>query len=982
DSVALEEVTALAADGSDKIYAAGYSSAGGNGKDFVTLKLETSSSVSLDWAVAYDGADHGDDVPKGIAFDGSGNVYVAGYTTTATGKDFLAIKYNPSGIKQWATQLDGAARQDDEARAVAVDENGDVVAAGYVTQNGSRDYYTAILNSSDGSAAWEATFNGLANKDDEASRVEVDGMGNITVLGKNQSEEPEAATYTAVRYVKKSLLLPPDTTAASTSISFFENRGQLIDTAGNLLPEIKFYTDKDFPGAYFRNDRIMFLLSSIDDDSTTLDTLHRVDLTFKNGKNDARVFGLGRKAAFYDFYLGYLPNPRERVGLFERVVITDIYNKVDLNVYSNNAGLKYYFVVKPGGNINDIKMDFEGQAGLSAGEEGELIVSTPLGDFTLAPPIAYQVNAEGERTALEWLPEYAVEGDTLAKFASVGTFDSTRHLVIEIGRPPIHIPDSDDDWVTYLGGDGVDAAFDHVLFNDGFHVVGNTTDIPSFPDAPGNAVALGQADIFVVKVNSSDNIDRASFIGGSGNDFGRAIDAFTDNNGDDIFIVGGHTTSTDFFGAANAPLGGFDGIVFNEFNTKWATYFGSEYRDVVTEVAIHPVSSHLFIVGETLADKAATENSNNPPCQAPLDGSFPDCIASDAYHQFWGGGTPIEDGDAFIAEFNPSGTLQWSTFLGGPDNEATLSQDSRTAIFISPENPDRLAVMGITDNNATFPHVSASGAYGQYAGKGNFVARFGKNQLIWSSGIGCWENYNLHSSIAIDEKGEIYLAGATDCLTPSAPQNYCDVPATGLLPICDPGNIFFQTDTNGDPAPGEQSGISSTYDGYISALTTGNELAWSTYFGGNFYDDIYTVRRAGAYVYLSGTTGSFDKFPLRDPNTGNYQQNQQLGAADAFLGRLKVGTTPVRADDASANPVQINAFPNPVAQAVNIAIPTGSWSLKLFSTDGKLTYQSTVVMHQPGLKLVEMAHLPSGIYVCQLLETSTGQAHFAKIYKY
>ena len=165
----------LAADGSGNIYAAGYSSAGGNGKDFVTLKLETGSSVSLDWAVAYDGADHGDDVPKGIAFDGSGNVYVAGYTTTPAGRAFLAIKYNSGGAKQWAAQLDGPARQDDEARAVAVGENGDVVAAGYVTQNGSRDYYTGILNSSDGSTAWEATFNGLANKDDEASQVQVGG---------------------------------------------------------------------------------------------------------------------------------------------------------------------------------------------------------------------------------------------------------------------------------------------------------------------------------------------------------------------------------------------------------------------------------------------------------------------------------------------------------------------------------------------------------------------------------------------------------------------------------------------------------------------------------------------------------------------------------------------------------------------------------------------------------------------------------------
>jgi len=58
------------------------------------------------------------------------------------------------------------------------------------------------------------------------------------------------------------------------------------------------------------------------------------------------------------------------------------------------------------------------------------------------------------------------------------------------------------------------------------------------------------------------------------------------------------------------------------------------------------------------------------------------------------------------------------------------------------------------------------------------------------------------------------------------------------------------------------------------------------------------------------------------------------------------------------------------------------WYLRLFSIDGKLVYHSALTLPQPGLKLVDMGHLPSGIYVCQLLETATGKAHVAKIYKY
>ncbi|MCB9289086.1 MAG: hypothetical protein H6560_17385 [Lewinellaceae bacterium] len=909
--------------------------------------------------------------------------------------------------------MDGGGGGDDEARAATVDGEGNVIVTGYTTEHGSRDYYTAILAPSDGSTAWEATFNGLANKDDEASQVVVDSTGSIIVLGKNQTEQVEVTAYTTVRYVKKGILIPPDTVSASTSISFFENRGQLIDTSGNLLPEIKFYTDKAFPAAYLQNDKVMFLVSNIDDDSTTLDTMHRVDLTFKNGKNDARIFGLNRQEAYYDFYLGYLPNPRERIGLFQRALLTDIYNKIDLEVYSNNAGLKYYFVIKPGGNVHDIKMDFEGQSGLTVDGNGELIIKNPLEDFTLPPPKAYQVDSQGEEVEVNWAPKYSVEGDTLVTFISIGAIDTTKHLVIEIERPPIHFPDPDDDWVTYFGGKGNDAAYDHVLYNGGFHVVGNTTDIPSFPGAPGNAVALGKADIFVLKINSSDNIERVSFVGGSSDDLGRGIDAYTNGSGEEVLIVGGHTESEDFFGAGNSFSGGYDGIIFkitpnsltdityiggnnndiitdvvedgtafyivgqtvstdlstqidvsgsyyqqslagnrdgfiiklsNEFETKWATYFGSEDLDNITEAALHPNTNNLFIAGETFSDKAATEDNNNPNCQAPLDGSFPDCVASGAYHQLWGGGTPFEDGDAFIAEFNSSGVLQWSSFLGGPDNEFTVSEDSRTALFISPQDPDQLAVMGITDNNASFPHASVSGTYGQYAGKGNFVARFDKRALAWSSGIGCWGNYDLQSSVTFDGGGNIFLVSGTDCLTPSDPQDYCEVPTTGLLPICDPGDIFFQTDSNGDPAPGEQTGIFSTYDGYITKLNGDNKLDWSTYFGGNFFDDVRTIRMAAGNAYLSGSTGSFEKFPLRGPDTGNYQQNQKIGLVDAFLARLKVGSTPVGVEEKNDTAFPLEAFPNPVTQAVNIAIPKGSWQLRLFSIDGKLVYHTILNM--------------------------------------
>ena len=375
----LEEVTAMAVDENGKIYVAGYSSAGGNGKDFVTLKL--SSTLTLNWEAVYDGSLHEDDAPRGIAVDGSGNVYVAGYTTTANGKDFTVIKYNSSGAQQWAKLVDGAAGQDDEARAITVDGDGNAVAAGYATENSSRDFYTTILDPSDGSTAWSATFNGLANKNDEASQVLVDSTGSIIVLGKGQTDHPEVTAYTTVRYAKRSLLLPHETEDASTAISFIENRGQLADTSGAEVTEVRFYNTSAYPATYYQDDKLSFVTASIDTSASTPDTLHRVDMTFKNGKNDARVFGLGKREAYHNYYLGHIPEGRARVGLYERAVQTDIYNKIDLEFYSNSAGVKYYFVIKPGGDPADIQLDFEGQSSLSVNGNEELAVGTSVGEL-------------------------------------------------------------------------------------------------------------------------------------------------------------------------------------------------------------------------------------------------------------------------------------------------------------------------------------------------------------------------------------------------------------------------------------------------------------------------------------------------------------------------------------------------------------------------------------------------------------------------
>ena len=67
--------------------------------------------------------------------DGSGNVYVTGYTnggldgnTSAGGSDIFLVKYDSAGTKQWTRQLGTAS--DDYGEGVAVDGSGNVYVTG------------------------------------------------------------------------------------------------------------------------------------------------------------------------------------------------------------------------------------------------------------------------------------------------------------------------------------------------------------------------------------------------------------------------------------------------------------------------------------------------------------------------------------------------------------------------------------------------------------------------------------------------------------------------------------------------------------------------------------------------------------------------------------------------------------------------------------------------------------------------------------
>jgi hypothetical protein len=182
-------------------------SGGGTYNDALLAKF--SSSGSLSWATYYGGSDQ--DFGKGVAIDTSGNVYITGYTFSTSGiatssayqtsnagnYDVFLAKFSSSGTLSWATYYGGS--DFDLGYGVAMDGSGNVFITGYTHStsgiatsgayktSGGGAYEDAFLAkfSSSGSLSWATYYGG---KDFERGNgVATDVSGNVYITGNTQS---------------------------------------------------------------------------------------------------------------------------------------------------------------------------------------------------------------------------------------------------------------------------------------------------------------------------------------------------------------------------------------------------------------------------------------------------------------------------------------------------------------------------------------------------------------------------------------------------------------------------------------------------------------------------------------------------------------------------------------------------------------------------------------------------------------------------
>ena len=94
-----------------------------------------------------------------------------------------------------------------------------------------------------------------------------------------------------------------------------------------------------------------------------------------------------------DYYINYFLNDdadawASNVRDFGYVRYTDLYDNIDLIVHGKGAGLKYDFLVKPGGDLNDIQLRYNHVDEVSVFADS-IVVKTSVGVLTETIPISF-----------------------------------------------------------------------------------------------------------------------------------------------------------------------------------------------------------------------------------------------------------------------------------------------------------------------------------------------------------------------------------------------------------------------------------------------------------------------------------------------------------------------------------------------------------------------------------------------------------------
>jgi len=163
-----DRATAIAVSRNSNVFVTGSSTNDVTAYDYATIGYSNSGTPL--WTNRYDGPISSNDFPAAIATDLNGNVFVTGSSARAYSfafgldDDYATIAYSNAGLPLWTNRYDGA-YGDDQATSIAVDGTGDVFVTGWSIVIPSTQYsYTCatIAYGPTGAILWTNRYSSLS----------------------------------------------------------------------------------------------------------------------------------------------------------------------------------------------------------------------------------------------------------------------------------------------------------------------------------------------------------------------------------------------------------------------------------------------------------------------------------------------------------------------------------------------------------------------------------------------------------------------------------------------------------------------------------------------------------------------------------------------------------------------------------------------------------------------------------------------------
>jgi uncharacterized protein (TIGR03437 family) len=569
------------------------------------------------------------------------------------------------------------------------------------------------------------------------------------------------------------------------------------------------------------------------------------------GARVASAEGLSPLQSRTNYLIG---NDRSRwltgVANYGQVRFSGVYPGIDVVYHGSGNRLEHDFVVAPGADPSQIRMNFAGADGVAVGPSGALEMKLNEREVSWLKPVLYQRDAKGKPSRLVE-GRYKTESDGTVRF-EVGSYDRSKPLTID----PVLA------YASYFGGSASESATRVAVDASGnSYFTGGTTDV-SF-GVSANAFKAGSAfpsgDAIVVKMSADGKtVLYTTHFGGTAADVGLGIALDASGN---IYVTG-MTLSSDFPVSAGAvqtkiatgTFGGNNRMCFvsklNNAGTalQYSTFLGGSDGDTTCTGIGVDSTGNAYVSGATYANNYPTVNA----IQAKYTSS---------------GFMPF---DAFVSKVSADGTkLIYSTYLGGSGTSGA------TAIAV--DATGNAYVTGATTSK-DFPVTT--GAYQTaYAGAGGqritiiasgdaFVTKMDPTgKLVYSTFLGGSKD-DIGIGIAIDGAGNAYVAGST------MSSNFPTVSAYQSSYKGSAGDVNY---TSGD--------------GFVAKLNPlGSGLVFSTYLGGSKDDRASAIGLdASGNIFVAGNTFSTD-FPItpdaKQPTFGGENPNDSYRTGDAFFTQL------------------------------------------------------------------------------------------------